>query len=415
MRALDEECKDAPAMERALLTNQVILLRTGPDFEPVRVKNIVSICLVEGDPYDDIHITDNEGKEYNIDSLSVTKDRQADDYLRFLEDLYGNTYPEIRFYRIDRNKQESPVARLRLWDYPLIFEVAAQSELLPCADAVLGILRREVAAGNMIIKVWNATHASFARHVMIRLRLGESTDYDGLTYDENGYRIWSSQERKHRVTIVFGDRTDDYAEYFCDLAREQAGLDFRLVRIIPRQKSIIVNRERIRIPVLGMLTLGDTYEKMIHGTKNASVSPSRSAELLPLWKKTAAHFWNNEMSEYYDSDMDLFVKRYEDICYMSFAYDQKRMVKDYLRERLPIPMHEVFASSAPGLHIVYGRAEYEKMRIGELQEELREEIREMARKYVASVYGFPMECDFSVTFWHREMENYNGYGLARQD
>ncbi|MBR5969328.1 MAG: hypothetical protein IK016_03160 [Lachnospiraceae bacterium] len=123
----------------------------------------------------------------------------------------------------------------------------------------------------------------------------------------------------------------------------------------------------------------------------------------------------NDIDAHYDPDTHPDGRRFEDVCFERFARTQKTMVKQFLKERLPVPPHRVFASSAPGLNIVYGKTEYEQMRIDELKDDLCAEITEIAKKYVESTYGFPMTCDFRVVFYHTEMEHYNAYGLSRED
>lgn len=138
-------------------------------------------------------------------------------------------------------------------------------------------------------------------------------------------------------------------------------------------------------------------------------------KILPLWREYLVAK-GADLEACYDTKMYIGASYFDKHCYADFAYGQKDKVQDYLRNTLGTQPRNVYASSKPGVNIVYETEDYERMNLGDADksDKVRNAITDMARTYVEDKFG-PIEFHFDVAIWHPKMQGYNGYGLARED
>jgi len=98
-----------------------------------------------------------------------------------------------------------------------------------------------------------------------------------------------------------------------------------------------------------------------------------------------------------------------------FAREQKTQIGRYLYKTLRREPWMIYASSSPGVNIIYETEDYKELKIEERREKLSEDICRMAAEYVKEQYGEDIPCLLSVRFYHPEQKGFNGYGLSRED
>lgn len=204
-------------------------------------------------------------------------------------------------------------------------------------------------------------------------------------------------------------------EDFKEEIKKKLNINVALTVITLRSDSYFVVGKSQKVPYLKLYTLKDSYEKIIGNPERMGLcSEEQKLKIMEIWYSICLKY-NLNLDEYYDSKMYVGAERFETMCFSAFAYTQKEIVQDYLLKTLQTKPRDIFASSMPGVNIVYETADYERLNIEEKQEELSEKIKELAIDYVHEIAPIVTECNLKVTFYHPKMENYNGYGLARQD
>ncbi len=197
--------------------------------------------------------------------------------------------------------------------------------------------------------------------------------------------------------------------------KKQLNIDVALTVITLRSDSCFVVGKSQKVPYLKLYTLKDSYEQIMGNPERMGLcSEVQKAKISEIWYSICVKH-NLNLDEYFDSKMYVGATRFETMCYSAFAYIQKEIVHDYLLKTLQTKPRDIFASSMPGVNIVYETEDYERLNIEEKTEELSEKIKELAINYVHGISTIVTECNLKVTFYHPKMENYNGYGLARQD
>lgn len=190
---------------------------------------------------------------------------------------------------------------------------------------------------------------------------------------------------------------------------QEQGISILGIRVIPRNESKICVRKNGRlvdIPCLYLLTGEAEYNLFQQEAyKNIAVS---------AWQK-AVRESGLASDEYYDSDMHIGASNMHRKYLEEFARGRKRQIREYLYKTLHGEPWRIYASSTPGVYIVYETEDYKKLEIESCGEKLAEDIRKMAGEYVKQQYGAEIPCWLSVEFLHPEMEGYNGYGLSRED
>lgn len=197
--------------------------------------------------------------------------------------------------------------------------------------------------------------------------------------------------------------------------KKKLNIDVPLTVIMLRSDSCFAVGKSRKVPYLKLYTLNDSYEQIIGESERLGLcSEEQKRMIVEVWHFICVKH-NLNLDEYYDSKMYVGAGRFETMCFSAFAYTQKERVSDYLLKTLQIKPRDIFASSMPGVNIVYETADYERLNLEKKQEELSKKIKGLAIEYVHEIAPIVTECNLEVTFYHPKMENYNGYGLARQD
>ena len=204
-------------------------------------------------------------------------------------------------------------------------------------------------------------------------------------------------------------------EDFKEEIKKKLNIDAALTVIMLRSDSYFAVGKSQKVPYLKLYTLKDSYEQIIGNPERMGLcSEEQKRKIAEIWHFICVKH-NLNLDEYYDPKMYVGAERFETMCFSAFAYTQKESVRDYLLKTLQTKPSDIFACSMPGVNIVYETADYERLNLAKKQEELSKKIKELAIEYVHEIAPIVTECNLKVTFYHPKMENYNGYGLARQD
>ena len=219
------------------------------------------------------------------------------------------------------------------------------------------------------------------------------------------------------LSDIFGGRmNDDVISRFIKAMKESLNLNIAEVSFDRRSDSFFSAGEDSRVvPYLRLMALGKSYDELIGEPERMGlVDESRVPEIRTLWRETLDRN-AEDYNEWYDELMYIGIGRYDDLCFSKFAYEHKDEVFNYLVKRLGKPPKAVYASSSPGINIVYETADYKTLMIEYKQDNMIYDIKEMAKQFVKKEYGGEIVCNLHVKFWHPEMQGYSGYGLSRQD
>lgn len=197
--------------------------------------------------------------------------------------------------------------------------------------------------------------------------------------------------------------------------KNNLNIDVALTEIMLRSDSCFRVNGGESVPYLTIYTLGDSYEQMIGMPEHMGLCDEKAkSKIIQIWRSVCIKY-GLRLAEYYDSRMYVGITRFETLCFSSFAYTKKEVVQEFLLHTLHIKPRNIYASSMPGINIVYETKDYKQLNIGEKQVWLANEIKELAIKYVSEYTPMVKECNLRITFYHPEMKTYNAYGLARQD
>ena len=184
------------------------------------------------------------------------------------------------------------------------------------------------------------------------------------------------------------------------------------------ESSFLGEHTKRRVPYLKLYTLGDSYERIIgYPERMGLVSEEARKDIISIWMNSIDPN-DTKINEYYDTDMYIGVVRYETKCYWDYAINKKDEARQIIIQTLGIEPSKIYSSSTPALNIVFKTEDYERHIVNAYEDIIRQKIQRFAKKYVNDKYGgadLDIECTLKVNFWHPEMPNYNGYGLARQD
>lgn len=203
------------------------------------------------------------------------------------------------------------------------------------------------------------------------------------------------------------------------MLKDELGMSVLGIRIVSRSESIIhtgVNGNHIRIPCLYLLMAEDEYNKSLDtpdSRRTEILKDEIRKKIIPVWLKVIRETGLSP-ENYYDNSMQIGAINVDRRYYTEFARSQKEQIREYLNRHLHQEPWQIYASSQPGVNIVYKTEDYISLQIEEWQDELTEGIRKLAEEYVRRKYGY-VPCVLSVRFYHPRMVGYNGYGMARED
>ena len=203
---------------------------------------------------------------------------------------------------------------------------------------------------------------------------------------------------------------------FISKLKEKLDLNIADIEVMNLKEScFIAPKSDKKVPYLKLFAVSDSYERIIGEPERMGlVNKKVRSDILSLWSDCVMDC-HEEENGFFDDQMYIGVNRYETVCYARFAYDHKNEVNSYLVKRLNKAPRDIYASSAPGINIVYETNDYNDLGIENIKDELISNIIKMAKDSVRASIGCDVECSLSVKFWHPKMEGYHGYYLARQD
>lgn len=162
-------------------------------------------------------------------------------------------------------------------------------------------------------------------------------------------------------------------------------------------------------------TVRDSYGQIMGEPERMGLCNEKYAsEIKGIWRLICEKH-GMDLDEFYDANMYIGAERFETLCFVSFAYEQKELVRKYLIQNLNKEPRDIYASSMPGINIVYETKDYKLLSIEREQTKLADGIKRLAMDYVRGITPIVTDCNLHISFFHPAMANYNGYGLARQD
>ena len=205
---------------------------------------------------------------------------------------------------------------------------------------------------------------------------------------------------------------------FIPWLRDRLGIEAVDANVLERRNSCFgrdKKGETVKVPYLRINARGESYRKIIESERMGLVNDGYFAKILPLWREYL-EAKGADLEEFYDTHMYIGASYYDKLCYADFAYGQKAKVQEYLRNTLGTAPRSVYASSMPGVNVVYETADFERMNLTDSNkyDKIKNGIIAMAREYVEGKFG-TVEFHFDAKIWHPKMKGYNGYGLARED
>lgn len=204
---------------------------------------------------------------------------------------------------------------------------------------------------------------------------------------------------------------------FIPVLRDKLGIEAVDVWIMKRRDSFFAaGKKHKTVPYLNIKVKHADYEKIICDYRpQGQVNEEYSQKILAVWLDYVSAKYE-DYQEYYDPRMYIGTDCFDDECFEMFAREQKQLVKQYLERFLGKAPDKIYASSMPGIYIVYSTLDYMFLNLGNdgLRNKVRDGIIGLAREHVEKQYG-ELTCNLDVKFYHPRMKEYNGYGLSRED
>lgn len=207
------------------------------------------------------------------------------------------------------------------------------------------------------------------------------------------------------------------ANDFIPVLKDKLGIEAADVWIMKRSDSIFATEKKYRlVPYLDIKAKQADYEKIVCDYRpQGLVNEEYYKKISAVWLDHVSAKYE-DYGEYYDPKMFIGTDCFDDECFEMFAREQKKLVEQYLKESLGKAPDRIYASSVPGIYIVYSTVDYLFLNLG--KEERRNRIRDgiigIARDHVEKKYG-SLTCNLEVKIYHPHMKEYNGYGLSRED
>ena len=172
----------------------------------------------------------------------------------------------------------------------------------------------------------------------------------------------------------------DQVPGFIPVLEENLGIRVSSVELIKRSNSCFSTGKKI-IPYLRISVIGEVYY---------------------------------DIDDCYDSKMYIGISSFDNSCFAEFAKTQKARVEEYFVNRFGVRPKKIYSSSLPGITVVYEMSDYKSLELADKTSDIQKDIIEIAKDYVDRKYG-PLMCRLNVSIMHPKMDNYNSYGLSRED
>lgn len=172
-----------------------------------------------------------------------------------------------------------------------------------------------------------------------------------------------------------------------------------------------------RVPYLRIYVNGEeNFEKVRKENINQGLVNKESEIILrDLWLEVCKEK-NLDMKQVYDPQMYVGVGRVEETLYTYFARKYKPQIQTIIENIIGCAPRDLFASSMPGINIVFEQETYERYQVAAKEKVLEEKLKDLAIKTVKAITnGMEVKGNLHVKCWHPKMQGYSGYGLARED
>ena len=204
---------------------------------------------------------------------------------------------------------------------------------------------------------------------------------------------------------------------FIQVLKERLGIEAVSITIMKRSDSVFtVAGKNKQVPYLKIKVKQPYYEKIVCDHKpQGLVNEEYFEKIRTVWFEYSSGKYV-DYKEYYDSKMYIGTSCFDDECFTRFARENKQIIEQYLLKTLGKAPAKIYASSMPGINIVYSTADFELLNLKDDQKRNKacDGIIGLARESVGKEYG-PLTCRLDIRFYHPEMKEYNGYGLSRED
>ena len=206
---------------------------------------------------------------------------------------------------------------------------------------------------------------------------------------------------------------------FAQVLKDKLGIETGAVTVIMRKDScysVEVSWKKYRdVPYLDINAKLPSFEKIICEYRPQGLANKEYHEkILALWLEYVSAKYE-DYSEYYDPQMYIGVNCFDDLCYERFAREEKQRVLRYLIGALGKAPEKIYASSEPGISIVYSTFDYMRLRlnIASVKASICDGVIDLAKEYAQKKYG-PLTCRLNVKIIHTRSKEYD-YFLSRED
>ena len=233
--------------------------------------------------------------------------------------------------------------------------------------------------------------------------------------------VTCGEEYSHFIKETLFGRDSSWFEDFKSAA---AAEDIRILGVTVRPVSeshfvTCVNGQHVKIPAMGIYATGEEADKLVKKRYDFShaVAEEHKQKICDIWRRVCIQH-NVDTEQYCGVDIHISVVTVEHLL-CDHVLRRKECIAEverYLARRCIRPVRNIYCSSSPAYNIVFTTENYAANNIENRKEQLSEEIRSIILPHFREAcHGMELPFMLKVNFWHPEMPNYNGYGLARQD
>ena len=206
----------------------------------------------------------------------------------------------------------------------------------------------------------------------------------------------------------------DQVPGFIPVLEEKLGIRVSSVELIKRSNSCFSNSTgKKMLPYLRISVIGEMYYDLVTNPGQGLLKDRYFAKVRDLWREYLESS-GSDKDECYDSKMYIGISSFDNSCYAEFAKTEKGRVEEYLVGCFGIKPKKIYSSSLPGITVVFETSDYMRLELADKTADIQKDIIEIAEDFVGRKYG-PLMCRLNVSVMHPKMDNYNSYGLSRED
>lgn len=220
--------------------------------------------------------------------------------------------------------------------------------------------------------------------------------------------------------VLFGTDGGWFEDFKASLSAE--GMHITGVTVRPISESHFVTRvngNHVKIPSMSIYAIGKESARLVTKQNDFShpVADEHKQKICDIWRSVCIKH-DVDTEQYCGVDMHISVVTVEHLL-CDHVLRRKECISEverYLARSCIRPVRNIYCSSSPAYNIVFTTENYAANNIENRKERLSAEIRSIILPYFREAcHGTELPFMLKINFWHPEMPNYNGYGLARQD